>query len=219
MAGKPVGNLQGMTRGSLHEFCVSAVHGYAGNFLFYAQVLVAFTAEIAFAAGPVHPRNANAVADFQVIDRGALFYHATRDFVPENQGFLGDGNDLRPIAIGHVQIRVADATRFHLDQHFVGVWFRLSDLFDRQWPFEFAQDGCFHCVYLDELGMRDSGLCGRATNFCDFATTEKGSPLRLGTAQEKFDRISHPLSEFMGSGKIDGPLADDGIEKPFHEFG
>src|ERR1039458_1255132 len=157
-AGKFVWDFQGMTRRSLHEFCVSAVHGYAGNFLFDAEVLVAFTAEVAFAAGPVHPGNANAVADFQVIDGSAFLYDAAGDFVPEDQGFLGDGNDLRPIAISHVQIRVADATRFHFNQHFLGIGLRLSDLFDGQCRFELAQDGCLHCVYLDEFSMRDSTL-------------------------------------------------------------
>src|SRR5271170_8480097 len=32
-AGKSIGNFKGMTRGSLHEFRVSAIHGYAGNLL------------------------------------------------------------------------------------------------------------------------------------------------------------------------------------------
>jgi hypothetical protein len=43
--------------------------------------------------------------------------------------------------------------------------------------------------------------------------------LRLGTAQEKLDRISHSLGEFVRSSKIYCPLTDNGIEKSFHEFG
>src|SRR5258707_14603840 len=45
------------------------------------------------------------------------------------------------------------------------------------------------------------------------------SPLRLGAAQEKLDRVSHSLGEFVRSSKIHRPLPDNGIEKSFHEFG
>src|SRR5580658_9344252 len=62
--GEFIGNFRGMARRNFHELCVSAVHGDAGNFLFDAEVLVAFAAEIAFSAGPVHPGNAYAIADF-----------------------------------------------------------------------------------------------------------------------------------------------------------
>jgi hypothetical protein len=100
--GKSVGDLQSMTRGSLDEFCVSSVHAHPGNLLFDAEILIAFPAELAFATGPVHPRDANAIANLQVIDRGTFFHNAASDFVPKDQGCLGNGNDLRPIAIGHV---------------------------------------------------------------------------------------------------------------------
>jgi hypothetical protein len=43
--------------------------------------------------------------------------------------------------------------------------------------------------------------------------------LRPSAPQEKFDGIAHPLGEFVRAGKVHGPLADDGIEKSFHEFG
>jgi hypothetical protein len=103
-AGESFRNLQGMTRGSLHEFRVSAVHRNASDLLFNAEILFAFAAELAFAAGPVHPGNAYAVANLQMIDRGAFFYDPTGNFVPENQGSLGDRNELRPISIGNVQV-------------------------------------------------------------------------------------------------------------------
>ncbi len=149
-----------MTRGSLHEFRVSAVHGDASDLLFNAEILVAFVAELAFAASPMYPRNAYAVADLQTIDRGAFFYDAAGDFVPEDQGSLGDRNELRPIPIRHVQVRVADAARFQLDQNIVRARLRLLDLFYGQRRFEVAQDGGFHRVHLNESGMLDSVLCG-----------------------------------------------------------
>src|SRR5258708_31118250 len=44
-------------------------------------------------------------------------------------------------------------------------------------------------------------------------------PLRLDSAQEKLDRVSHSLGEFVRSSKIYCPLTDNGIGKSFHEFG
>src|SRR5258708_8634488 len=117
-AGESVRNLQGMTRGSLHEFRVAAIYGYSSNLLFHAKILIAFAAELAFAAGPVHPRNAHVVAYFQVFDGGAFFHNTSGDFVPKDHGFLGDGHDLRPIATDPPQTSVAHPTRLPLAQHF-----------------------------------------------------------------------------------------------------
>jgi hypothetical protein len=156
--GKPIRNLQGMTSGSFHEFSVAAIHGYAGDLLFNAEVLISLATELTFSTGPVNPRNANVVSEFQVIDGCAFFHDATCDFVPEDQWFLGDGNDLRPIALGHVQIRMADAASLHCDQHFMCVGLGPSDFFDSQRLFEFVQDGGLHRVYLEKVGMRNSFL-------------------------------------------------------------
>jgi hypothetical protein len=152
---KFAGNFQGVACWGLDQFCVSSVYRHPGNLLFDAKILIAFTAELALTAGPVHPRNANTVADFQVLDGFAFLHDATCDFVPRDQRLLGDANDLRPIAIGHVQIGMADATRFHFDQYLVRVKPRLNHFFDGQWCFEFAQNGCSHCVYLEGREMRD----------------------------------------------------------------
>src|ERR1700739_3639105 len=100
-----------MGRGSLYEFCVSAIHGYTCDLLFNTEVLIPLATELTFLAGPVHPGNADAASELQMIAGGALFYNAPSDFVPENQWFFGDGNDRGPITIGHVQVRMADAAR------------------------------------------------------------------------------------------------------------
>jgi hypothetical protein len=97
----------------------------------------------------MHPGNANAVSELQMIDGCALFYDATGDFVPENQWFFGDGNDLGPITTGHVQVRMADAARLDLDQHLMCSGSGPSDLFDTQLFFEFVQDGGLHRVHLE----------------------------------------------------------------------
>src|ERR1700722_7839868 len=61
-AGKPVGNLQSVTRGRLYEFGVTAVHSDPGNLLFDAKVFVTFTTESALPTCPVNPRYAHSVA-------------------------------------------------------------------------------------------------------------------------------------------------------------
>src|ERR1700720_1388305 len=45
-AGESFRNLHGMTRRSFHEFCIAAIHGYASNLLFGAEILIAFPAEL-----------------------------------------------------------------------------------------------------------------------------------------------------------------------------
>src|ERR1700676_5672584 len=83
--GKTVGDFRGMSRGDLDEFCVPAVDGHTRNFLFDAEILIVFAAEIAFATGPVHPRNPNAVANFQMMNGRAFFHDPAGDFVPQDQ--------------------------------------------------------------------------------------------------------------------------------------
>src|SRR5258707_7829915 len=68
-----------MARGSLYEFSVSAIHGYACDLLFNTEVLIPLATELTLPAGPVHPGNANAVSELQMIDGCALFYNATAD--------------------------------------------------------------------------------------------------------------------------------------------
>src|SRR6185312_4848659 len=50
-----VRNLCGMSGRRFDVFRITAIHGHAGNFLLYAKILITFTAELTFAAGPVNP--------------------------------------------------------------------------------------------------------------------------------------------------------------------
>jgi hypothetical protein len=104
----------------------------------------------------MHPRNSDAIPNFQLFDGRAFFHNAACDLMPEDQRFLGDRNDLRPIAAGNVKIRMAHAASLHLDQHVMRVGLGPSDLFDSQWLFEFVQDGGLHRVHLEEIGMRNA---------------------------------------------------------------
>ncbi len=65
---KLLGNFQRMTRGSFDEFREAAVHGDAGDLLFDAEILIALAAELTFAAAPVQPGDADAIADLQIFD-------------------------------------------------------------------------------------------------------------------------------------------------------
>lgn len=161
-----------MTRGSLYEFSVSAIHGYTGDLLFDAEVLISLAAELAFPARPMHPGNANSVSELQMIDGRAFFYNPTGDFVSEDQWFFGDGNELWPITVGHVQIRMADAASLHLDQHLICVWLGPRDFFDGQGFFEFVQDGCLHHVHLEKVEMCNSVLRGWIEDFCTSETDQ-----------------------------------------------
>src|SRR5258708_28878238 len=106
-----------MTRGSLYEFSVSAIHGYAGDLLFHTEVFISLATEFTFPARPVHPGNANSLSQFQLIDGCSFFHNAAGNLLPEAQRLFGDWNDLQPLAIGHVPIRMADAARPALAPH------------------------------------------------------------------------------------------------------
>src|SRR3954469_292460 len=99
-------------------FRVAAIHGYAGNFLLYAEILITFTAEFAFTAGPVNPGHADAVANFQVAYAWSNFSHFAGNLMPHDERQLGDTGELFPVAFSNVQIRMANAAGFHFDQHF-----------------------------------------------------------------------------------------------------
>jgi hypothetical protein len=92
----------------------------------------------------MNPRYAHSVAQSQIRNLRALFYHAACDFVTQDQWSLGDRHDLGPVAIRYVEIGVAYAARFHLDEHLVGLELGRGDLCHCQWRFEFTQDRCFH---------------------------------------------------------------------------
>src|SRR6185312_9110296 len=72
-----VRNLCGMSGRRFDVFRIAAIDGNAGNFLFYAEILIAFTAELAFAAGPVNPGHTDAVANFQFPHTRTNFSHFT----------------------------------------------------------------------------------------------------------------------------------------------
>src|SRR5450432_4032926 len=79
-------------------------------------MLKAFAAELAFAAGPENPGNANAVADFEIAHSGADFRDSPGDLMSQDQRLFCDAGKLFPVTLGDMQVRVADAAGFHLNK-------------------------------------------------------------------------------------------------------
>ena len=55
-----------------------------------AEIFMAFLAQLAFAASPVSPGDAHAIADLEVVNRGSLLNDWTDNFVPRDEGPLDD---------------------------------------------------------------------------------------------------------------------------------
>jgi hypothetical protein len=103
---------------------VAAVDLIAGVSSVRAQILAIAPAELADPAAPSKPGNANAIADGMSGRVPAGRFHSPNDFMTGD-----DGNHwLGKIAVDHVQVRSADATRENLDEHLPGAWRRLVDL-------------------------------------------------------------------------------------------
>jgi hypothetical protein len=50
------------------------------------------------------PRDAYTIADFKIIDGLAFLYYAAYYFVTRNQRTLDDSQEMRPVALGDVQV-------------------------------------------------------------------------------------------------------------------
>src|SRR5215469_5856499 len=121
---KTNGNFQRVRGRCLQEFRISAIDGYAGNFLSGTKILVVREAEFTLSAAPVKPRHTDTISDLEISYPAAGLDYAAGNFVPQNQGSLNDGRELRPIPVGHVHVRMAGTTGFHLNQNFfaAGSW-------------------------------------------------------------------------------------------------
>jgi len=79
---------------------------------------------------------------------------------------------------------------------------RLNDLFDGQWPLQFVQMAAFIAFYLADLGCAAQVFADAQRTPLICCKMEVIPTLRLGAAQEKLDRVSHSLGEFVRSSKI-----------------
>jgi hypothetical protein len=130
--------------GRLEIFRISAIHGYARDFLLAAKILIPFFAQLAFAARPVNPGHSDAVSNFQLRNIRAFPGHVPRDFVPEDQRALHDLRELGPIAIRNVYVGMAHTAGFHLNQNFTRIRLGTLDIFKGERLFEIVEDGGSH---------------------------------------------------------------------------
>jgi hypothetical protein len=102
---------------------VSAVHRAAGEHRPIAQVLRAGAAVVAFTAGAGQPRDARAIADLELRDRGAPLANAADDLMTWNHRVVS----LWQLAIEQVQIGAAHAAGGDVQQHLVRAQGRQRD--------------------------------------------------------------------------------------------
>src|SRR5208337_1835791 len=119
LGGKRVRNLHYMAGWSLGKFRIPAIDHDARDALTHAQILVAFLAKLTFPACPLDPGHSHPFANVHTLDSRASLHHPAYDLVPQNQRFLYNAGQLRPVALGHVQIGMTDTANLYLDQHFV----------------------------------------------------------------------------------------------------
>jgi hypothetical protein len=129
-----------------HVVGIAAVHHHPGDDRLAAQVFHALAAGLADAAGAVVPGHADAVAQREVRDVGAALHHAAHHLVAGNQVRLGRTLERGLVALGHVQVRVADAADLDLDQHVVRAGHRARHLFHAEGGAEFMKDGGLHGI-------------------------------------------------------------------------
>src|SRR6266436_3910787 len=142
--GKTIGNLQRVACWRLHKLHVPTIDRHTRYLLLGAQVLIPFQAQFTLAARPVHPRNSNSISNLQIVDVSALFDHAARNFVAEDERSLHDCRQLTPISIGYMQVGMAHSAGFHFDQDIAGLQLRSRDFFEYQGLLEVMQDGGLH---------------------------------------------------------------------------
>src|SRR6202030_179641 len=117
-----------------------------GNLLSNTKVLVAFAAKLTLSTSPMDPGHAYAIADLHTVHGRAGLHHRTDHFVPEDERFLDDPSQLRPVAIRDVQVGMAHAANFNPDQNFALCGFGKRNILNCKWSLEVAEHGSFHLL-------------------------------------------------------------------------
>ncbi|MNM98845.1 hypothetical protein D3C81_1113860 [compost metagenome] len=122
-------------------FRETTVHRIAAVLLRFAQRFPAAQTVLAIATRRVQPRNADAVAFLDVGDAGTYRDHMANAFVAGNEWRIGLD---RPVALHRVQIGVAHATGFDLDQDVARCRARHHHFLDDQRFAELTYDSGLH---------------------------------------------------------------------------
>ncbi len=122
-------------------FGEAAVHRIAGVLLLLAQGLPAAHTVLAMATGGVKPGHADPVAFLHVPHACADGDDMAHALMARDERRLGLE---RPVAVGGVEVGVADAGRRYLDEDLSWAGRRHGDFFDCQRLAELMDDGCHH---------------------------------------------------------------------------
>ncbi|KAF1852498.1 hypothetical protein Lal_00037231 [Lupinus albus] len=144
-------------------FGKAAVDRIAGVLLFGTQGFPAGAARRAATTGRMQPGHADTVAFLDVLHARAQRGDVARAFVAGNE--RGGGFD-RPVAMGRVQVGMADAAGFELDQDLARTRRGDGHLFNRQGLAEFADDGRFHHLRHMHSSGGSTGCQGRSAALC-----------------------------------------------------
>ena len=100
---------------------------YSANTIF----LMPSRAKLTLTACPLHPRHPDPLSHLDILDRRTPFQHPADDLVSQDQRLLYDARQLRPVAIGYVQVGMTHAANLNLDQDLVRASFWPSHLLQR----------------------------------------------------------------------------------------
>ena len=110
------------------------------------------------------PGDADAVAALKTLDIGRASDDPADDFVAENDGPFDEAGELAPIALGKMQIGVADAAGFDADEEFAGAGCGERPRLDPERPAVLVEDGGPHFFFgAGRHGRRILRRCGQET--------------------------------------------------------
>jgi hypothetical protein len=118
---------------------VAAGHLFAGTDTFSAKLRFVARAPFAPAAGMLHPRDADAIADLPRSDTRTERDDFADGLVPERAWKVP-----REFAAGLMYIGKAEAAGVYLDQHLIRAGIGCVDLSDFPLAVSGRDDGCFH---------------------------------------------------------------------------
>ena len=120
---------------------VGAVASVAGVALVRAERLPAGDAELALAARPTEPRDGDTCPDRQAGHAGSEGLDDAHALVPWHER---DRRLHRPVAVGGVDVGVAQTGGLDAHEHLARAWRRDRSVLDDQWTIERCDYGCSH---------------------------------------------------------------------------
>jgi hypothetical protein len=128
-----------------HVLCIATIDRVSGHLLAETQGL---PSRGAVPTGIPQPRNGHPIPFSDMADPGADLLNDAHTFVARDEGRVGLD---RPIAVGCVDIGVAETTRLDLHDDLPKARLRFRYVFDLQWLIERVNNCCSHDVLLGSV--------------------------------------------------------------------